>query len=229
VLRKDGTVVVGALVEQSDTHVTLQTLALPTGETTQIDSAQIDRVGPLESGSSGGVPRGLSPVPQPPSSQLNPPKAVNDDGPDAVQVFMKEYTGRATLYQRSPDGAAWRPICTTPCDSRVDPRGKYMVSGFMMNDSWTFALPQGQRQVSLHPNPSTPDPGIAILGWTLLAAGLGLSSVSLPYLFGSRDALELLGVGAGAPLALIGGYCILMPLLAHTGVDITPGFPASGW
>jgi hypothetical protein len=211
VLLFDGNVVTGMLVERDATHVSLR---LSTGETRRIPAFEIDKSGPLESGSSSDVPQNLSPMPPPltkPATPtldaMKPPRAEDNGykGSDAVTLHLAlpPSTTAVTLYQRTGD--AWKSICTATCSPKVDPRGTYMVGGFMVVDSPSFALPPNAREVTVRSNPTfTPTPTI---GWGLLAAGLfvaGLNTALYAALPGEKEPVFLIPIGIGAVLGIVG-------------------------
>jgi hypothetical protein len=224
VMTKDGKVVTGTLMERDASHVTLR---LPSGDTQRFDAMEIDRSGPLESGSSSDLPKDLPPMPPPLPKPTTPtidamrtPKPEDNayKGDDAVTVHLPypESTTAVSLYQRTPSDA-WKVICRADCTLKVDPRGTYMVGGFMVLDSASFELPRGAREVTLKATPTvTP---IRTAGGILAGVGGAIATVNTALYFAlpEKTPVLLAPVAVGASLAIVG----LLFLFRTTTVDIT--------
>jgi hypothetical protein len=148
---------------------------------------------------------------------MKPPSADDNayKGADAVTLRFPMADKGITLYQRTGD--AWKSICNASCSPKVDPHGTYMVGGFMIVDSPSFALPPGARDVTVRSKPTFTTTNT--LGWTFLGIGVGVAGVNAALyetISGSGPEF-LVPIAIGTVFAIIGAGL----LLDTTSVEVT--------
>lgn len=217
---KNGGFVRGALIELvPDDHVTVK---LPTGELRRIAFSDVERTSSSMS----------KPTPEPPASAPStapsvPPSAAPSAPPapapskpakaDAavIKLFSKSRVVELQGRPRLDTSAPWRPLCTSPCDDRIQVKElEFRVAGEGITPSRTFVIePSESTTVRLNVLPG--DDTVRRLGrWALLigaptaalgATGLG---VGLGTNVEHRDGIAL----AGAITAIVGGVLSLAAL-----------------